>query len=234
MIRPGSACAYTRMPPTEASTSRKRFLTLGAAGAVGGVLAACGRDSKKRAAATSNKKAPARDARARDIEILNFALTLEYVEADFYDQIVGSGVVKEPTVLELARRFGETERLHVGALTFAVLGLGGKPAEKPRTAFDDVLAGGPRKVLETAAMVENLGAAAYLAQAANIHDKDILARALSIHTVEARHAAALNSLAGKGFRGGGALVGALPDGAFAKPMAMADVLKAVKPFIAKA
>ena len=168
-----------------------------------------------------------------DVAILNFALTLEYVESDFYDAVVRSGVVKDRTVLELAKRFGETERLHVGALSFAVRGLGGKPAARPKTAFEDVLAGGPRKVLETAAMVENLGAAAYLAQAANISDKQILAEALSIHTVEARHAAALNSLAGKGFRGGGALVGSLPDGAFAKPMAMDDVLRAVKPFIAR-
>jgi hypothetical protein len=215
------------MPATDAATSRKRFLTLSAAGAAGALLAACGREDKKPAAA-----APARKmgGRGRDIEIVNYALTLEYIEADFYDQVVRSGVVKDRTVLDLAKRFGE--RLHVGALSFAVAGLGGKPATKPRTAFDDVLAGGPRKVLETAAMIENLGAAAYLAQAAQIHDTQILAEALSIHTVEARHAAALNSLAGKGFRGG-RLVGSLPDGAFAKPMAMDAVLKAVKPFIAK-
>jgi rubrerythrin len=221
------------MPATDAPTSRKRFLTLGAAGGAGALLAACGRDSKKPAATAPATKMPARGTRARDIEILNYALTLEYMEADFYDQVVKSGVVTDRQVLELAKRFGETERLHVGALSFAVLGLGGKAADKPKTAFEDVLSGGPRKVLETAAMVENLGAAAYLGQAANIHDKEILARALSIHTVEARHAAALNSLAGKGFRGGGPLVGALPDGAFAKPMAMDEVLKAVKPFIAK-
>ena len=47
-------------------------------------------------------------------------------------------------------------------------------------------------MLETAAAVENLGAAAYLGQARRIQTKEILAAALSIHTVEARHAAALN------------------------------------------
>jgi rubrerythrin len=222
------------MPAPDPPTSRKHFLrtvgATGAAGAAGVLLAACGGD-KKRPAVTSGGTSN-RGARSRDIEIVNYALTLEYIEADFYDQVVRSGVVKDRTVLELAKRFGETERLHVGALSFAIRGLGGKPAAKPKTAFEHVLAGGPRKVLEVAAMVENLGAAAYLGQAAQIHDKQILAEALSIHTVEARHAAALNSLAGKGFRGG-ALVGSLPDGAFAKPMGMNEVLKAVRPFIAK-
>ncbi len=56
--------------------------------------------------------------------------------------------------------------------------------------------------------------------------------ALSIHTVEARHAAALNRLAGNGFAGGGALVGSIPDGPLAKPMTMSAVLRQVKPFLA--
>ena len=63
-------------------------------------------------------------------------------------------------------------------------------------------------VLTTAAEVENLGAAAYLGQAANIENPDILAAALAIHTVEARHAALLNTLIGED---------PTPDGAFAVP-----------------
>ena len=78
-------------------------------------------------------------------------------------------------------------------------------------------------VLETAATVENLGAAAYLGQAGRIESKDILAAALSIHCVEARHAAALNRLVGKSI---------VPDGAFAKPASMDEVLPKVKPFLA--
>jgi len=73
-----------------------------------------------------------------------------------------------------------------------------------------------------AATVENLGASAYLGQAGNIQSKEVLAAALSIHTVEARHAAALNSLTGRP---------PTPDGAFAKPATMAQVLPQVKPFI---
>jgi len=71
--------------------------------------------------------------------------------------------------------------------------------------------------------VENLGASAYLGQAGNIKSKEILAAALSIHTIEARHAAVFNTLL---------KMSPTPDGAFAKPTSMSQVLAAVKPFIA--
>ena len=74
-----------------------------------------------------------------------------------------------------------------------------------------------------AATVENLGAAAYLGQAPNIQSKEILAAALSIHTIEARHAATLNTLL---------KLSPTPNGAFGAPASMATVLAAVKPFIA--
>jgi rubrerythrin len=219
----------------EDESSRKHFLramgAAGAAGAAGVLLAACGGDDDKQPAAAT--KAMPNASNGGDIEILNYALTLEYLEADFYDQVVRSGVVKDRKVADLAKRIGEAEQAHVGALEVAVRGLGGKTATKPKTAFEDVLAGGPKKVLEAAAMVENLGAA-YLGQAGRLQDKKILAAALSIHSVEARHAAAINALVGNDFKGSGPLVGSLPDGAFAKPMAMDKVLEAVQPFIAKA
>jgi Ferritin-like domain len=86
-----------------------------------------------------------------------------------------------------------------------------------------VIEGGEKKVLETAAVVENLGAAAYLGQAPRITSREVLAAALAIHTVEGRHAAALNTVVGKTI---------VPDGAFAKPASMAQVLPQVKPFLA--
>jgi hypothetical protein len=87
-----------------------------------------------------------------------------------------------------------------------------------------VFAAGPQEVLQTGATLANLGAAAYLGQTNRIQDRNVLASVLAIHSVEGRHAAATNRLAGRGFSlGTGGLEGALPDGAFAEPMTMQDV-----------
>ena len=224
-------------------SSRKRFFKmLGGAGAVsafGVVLAACGDDddesSSSGGASTtdSSESGNAGDRNAGDLKILNYALTLEFLEADFYDKVINSGLVTDKATVALAKKFGSTEQEHVEALTATIKKLGGKPVMAPVTKFEPTLDKGLKAVLETAATVENLGAAAYLGQAGAIKSKEVLAAALSIHTVEARHAAALNILAGRGFGDGkGGLEGALPDGPFAKPMDMAAVNEAVKPFLA--
>jgi rubrerythrin len=95
----------------------------------------------------------------------------------------------------------------------------GTPAKKPVAKFPLTSA---TDVTKLAAAVENLGAAAYLGQAANIKSKEILAAALAIHTVEARHAAVLNLTL---------KLNPTPDGGFGKPMSMQQVLAVVKPFI---
>jgi rubrerythrin len=216
-------------------SSRKRFFKmLGGAGAVSAatvVLAACGNDEDK-AAATPPSASEVKDNNDSDLKVLNYALTLEFLEADFYKQVIASGLVKDAKVASIAKKFGQSEQEHVEALTATIKKLGGKPVEAPKTKFQPTLDKGLTAVLETAATVENLGAAAYLGQAGNIKSKEVLAAALAIHSVEARHAAALNILVGRGFGGKGGLEGALPDGAFAKPMSEAAVLKAVKPFLA--
>jgi rubrerythrin len=219
-------------------SDRKRFFKmLGGAGAVSAfslALAACGDDDKKTSAASPAPTATAgADANKSDLEILNYALTLEFLEAEFYDGVIASGLVKDPKVVSIAKKFGSTEQEHVDALTATIKKLGGKPVAKPKTNFGPTLDKGLKAVLEAAADVENLGAAAYLGQAGNIKNKEVLAAALAIHSVEARHAAALNILVGRGFgNGNGGLKGALPDGAFGKPMDMKSVLAAVKPFLA--
>jgi hypothetical protein len=223
---------------TEDPSSRKRFLKTmgggGAAAALGILIAACGGDDKASsgagATAASTTSTSAGDTKG-DIAIVNYALTLEYLEAQFYADVIASGVIKDPAIGSVAKKFGETEQQHVDALIATVKQLGGTPAAKPKASFQSVIDGGPKMILETAATVENLGAAAYLGQAGRIKSKEILAAALSIHSVEARHAAALNAVVGRGFMGSDPLSGSIPDGAFAKPMAMADVLKAVKPFL---
>ena len=153
-----------------------------------------------------------------DIGILNYALTLEYLETAFYADVVKSGLFKGADLATI-RKFGAEEAEHVEALTAAVKQLGGKPAPEPKAEFPLKNA---KSVLELAGTVENLGAAAYLGQAANIQSPEVLASALAIHSVEGRHAAALNTLLGESIT---------PDGAFAKPADVQTVLKSVEPFL---
>ncbi len=214
--------------------SRKRFMQMvggaGAATAFAALVAGCGSGSKD-----DKSKIGANDPATQgssDLAIVQYALLLELIEADFYKKVIASGEVKDPKLAELAKRIGENEQEHVDALSGTVKQLGSPAVEKPKTKFDQVLAGGEAKILATAAMIENVGASAYLGQADKIMGEDILNAALAIHTVEARHAAALNDLAGNGVRGSGEFVGSVPDGAFAKPKSMDEVMKLVKPFIA--
>ena len=212
--------------------SRKRFLRMvggGAAGAFAVLLAACGQS--KQLPVKPEPKEQGSPEGTGDLGILNFALTLEHLEADFYDQAVGSGELRGEA-RELVRAIRENEHEHVETITETVRRMGGKPAEKPKTTFDDVIAAGEPKILETGALLENTGVAAYLGQADKIEDKEVLAAALAIHTVEARQAAALNEVAGHAFMGDHPLVGSIPEGAFAKPMDSEAVLSKVKPFMA--
>lgn len=223
---------------------RKRFLKMagrkmgGAAAATGlaAFIAACGSSSSSSsssaasgapgsggttasaggAATTSSMSSSSTG--TSDLDIVNYALTLEYLETQFYADVVKSGLFKGKT-LSVLKSFGAEEAQHVVALHKTAMSMG-KPAAKPMGKF-------PLKdaasVTKLAATVENLGAAAYLGQAPAIQSKDVLAAALSIHSIEARHAATLNTLLKHS---------PTPDGAFAKPMSMAQVLAVVKPFIA--
>ena len=65
-----------------------------------------------------------------DVDILNFALTLEYLETDFY-RSKGTMVGLSGQARSLAKSFGEEEAAHVAALTKAIKSLGGKPVKKP-------------------------------------------------------------------------------------------------------
>jgi rubrerythrin len=213
--------------------SRRKFLAVGGSTtAVAAFLAACGDDSGTTTTTSTMGSGGGASETAEfgkgDIGILNYALTLEYLETAFYADVVKSGLFKGAD-LETIRKFGREEAEHVEALTAAVKQLGGKPAPEPKAEFPLKNA---KSVLELAGTVENLGAAAYLGQAGRITSKEVLAAALAIHTVEARHAAALNQLVGRGFMGGSALEGSIPDGAFAKAMTMDQVLAQVKPFLA--
>jgi len=215
-------------------SSRKRFLRgLGGTGAFGLLLAACGEAEEELQPGGARSRGPQRtdtsEEGGSDLEIVNFALTLEYLEADFYEQALDSGLLTGE-LRELAAAFGETERAHVEALE-AVASQLGEPVDPPRTDFSRFLAG-EEALLMALAQVENVGAAAYLGAAPSIRDRELLASALSIHSVEARHAAALNQLIGRSFVGDAPLTGSVPDGAFASPMTMQEVLDQIQPFLA--
>jgi hypothetical protein len=210
-------------------SDRKRFLKMaGSAGAASFgafVLAACGSSKKSTtastaaASATTTGSTSASSGNAGDVSILNYALTLEYLETEFYAKVIAAGLFSG-AVGSLLKEFGAQEQSHVTALKAAVTQLGGTPAAQPEGKFPITTAA---KVAELAYTVENLGASAYLGQAANIQSPQVLASALAIHTVEARHAATLGTLVKKSVT---------PDGAFAKPADMSTVLAAVKPFLA--
>jgi rubrerythrin len=217
---------------------RKRFLKMagkrmGAGAAATGLaafIAACGSSSKSSTASTAQAAAPSSSASSSttssataaassgDLAIVNYALTLEYLESQFYAKVISSGLFKG-TVLSVIKTFGDEEDQHVVALKKVAMSLG-TPAAMPTGKFPIKSA---TQVATLAATVENLGAAAYLGQAPLIKSKEILAAALSIHSIEARHAATLNLLTKKN---------PTPNGAFGSPATMQQVLAAVKPFIA--
>jgi hypothetical protein len=153
-----------------------------------------------------------------DLDILNFALTLEYLETDFY-KVKGSAVGLSGEAKTLAKSFGDEEAEHVSALTKAITSSGGKPAKKPTFSFPVT---NQASFLKLAYVLENTGVGAYNGAGPSLTNKALLAAAGSIVQVEARHAAAIALLTGAKIT---------PNGAFDKPLSTATVLKAVKPLI---
>jgi Ferritin-like domain len=153
-----------------------------------------------------------------DVGILNFALTLEYLESAFYREAKkrarASGDLKA-----LIETIARDEDEHVGALTETIKKLGGKPVAEPKFDFPYSGTGG---FLELAQTFEDTGVSAYNGAAPQIKSPEVLEAAGSIVQVEARHAAAI----------------ALQNNAEPSPLAFdpalseAKVLKAVEPFIA--
>jgi rubrerythrin len=146
-----------------------------------------------------------------DLDILNFALTLEYLETVFYKhkarEVGLSGEAKA-----LAATFAHEEQLHVDALTKAITSLGGKPVKKPTFVFPVT---DESSFLKLAYVLENTGVGAYNGAGPSLQNKSLLAAAGSIVQVEARHAAAIGLLAGQPVT---------PDGGFDKPLSKSQVL----------
>ena len=134
-----------------------------------------------------------------DIDILNYALTLEYIERSFYNQAIAAG--HRPADADgLFMEIAENEDAHVELLRAAIIGPDednplGIPVEFDDEDFvfdgflDDAVS-----VATLAQGLEDTGVRAYKGQAAAIESKAILTVALQIHSVEARHAAAIRRL----------------------------------------
>jgi hypothetical protein len=153
---------------------RKRFLKMaGSAGAASFgafVLAACGSSSSSStssstsATAASTAATTASSSSTGDLGILNYALTLEYLETEFYNKVVAAKLFTGATG-ELVKTFAQQEQEHVDAIKATIVKLGGKPTAKPSGKFP---VSDANRVAQLAYTVENLGAAAYLGQAARI------------------------------------------------------------------
>jgi hypothetical protein len=158
--------------------SRSDFLRTVAVGG-GGLLAALALPSRAGAAVTT------------DVGILNYALTLEYLQASFYTEAERLDALGKKAA-SAARRVGAVERAHVKALSDA---LGKAAVKRPRFNFRESTEVQPQ-FLKTAVAFEDLAVAAYKAQAPRIKSKGYLAAAVAIHSVEARHAAWMRRLFG--------------------------------------
>ncbi len=156
-----------------------------------------------------------------DVDVLNYALTLEHLEAAFYQQAgdyeftedgFGNSITDNLTII------GEHETAHVDTLTAVITDLGGEPVEAAEYDFGVTDA---ESYLATAAAVENLGVQAYDGAAASIESVDLLLAAGGIVAVEARHAAYLNLV-----------IGDSPfPAAVETPLSPDEVLEAATPFI---
>jgi rubrerythrin len=132
----------------------------------------------------------AADAASSDTAILNYALSLEELQAAFYSEVERIGSLSGPLATQ-ARVVGGHERAHVRALRDV---LGSRAAKRAHFDFRGATEDAER-FRRTAVAFEDLAVGAYKAQAPRVRDAKLLASVLAIHSVEARHAAWIRRLA---------------------------------------
>jgi hypothetical protein len=160
-----------------------------------------------------------------DIDVLNYALTLEHLEYAFYRDGIGlfsfGADSRGQSIDTNLAAIRDHEGAHVETLTSVITDLGGEPVAEATYDFGDAYSD-PTAFLATAAALENTGVSAYDGAGQFISDPELLTAAGSIVAVEARHASYLNLLTGQ-----------IPfPAAFETPLTMDEVLETAGPFIA--
>jgi hypothetical protein len=199
---------------TRLSFLKKAGLAGGAAMSGGALLSAIAAPS---ALAASGKGRPPASFGKGDIGILNYALTLEYLEAAFYNGATAANLPLSAQGAAFLKITTADENAHVAFLKKA---LGSKAAKSPKFNFGSANTSAAT-FLKTSYVLENTGVHAYSGQALNIKNPAYVAAALSILTIEARHA----SVAGLLIEPEGTQT---PNGPFDTPLTAAAVLAAVK------
>ncbi|WP_237560393.1 ferritin-like domain-containing protein [Halolamina rubra] len=235
----GDTMTDTNDPQTtatdESSASRRGFLTRSAL--AGGALLALGGGAGVALAdehvPTEAPEAAFDDVDGTDVDVLNYALSLEHLERALYaagfetfdeeafleaDALSAFDEATRETVYGFVGTMAEHETQHVSVLGQAVELLGGEPAAPAEYNFEFETVG---EFLSLATVIENTGVAAYAGAAPFVESPDLLSVALSIHSVEARHAAVLNWLTG---------ASPFPD-AFDAASSQSEVMDAVSQFI---
>ena len=175
------------------------------------------------AAGTSllTSKAFAQSGGGGDADIFNFALTLEYLEREFYQRALDAGVLSG-AALSVVTALRDHEAAHVDAITAALQGAGATPVDKPQFTFPPDAFSSQASVLQLAATFEPVGVGAYLGAGPMIQSPDLLEAAGTIAGVEGDHVVAVNNLVG---------VSPPANTAFAQALTMDQVLEAVAPFL---
>ncbi len=127
--------------------------------------------------------------------ILNYALTLEYLEAEFYQKGVSGNLLGDDK--KYIEPIANHEQAHVQLLTQTIQKLGGQAAKKPTFKFPQGTFSDKAKFLSTASTLEETGVKAYQGQITMIKDKALLGAAASIAGVESRHAAVIADILNK-------------------------------------
>jgi hypothetical protein len=169
------------------------------------------------AMASGNGRPPASFGKG-DIGVLNYALTLEYLEAAFYNGATAAKLALNSQAAAFLKVVTKDENAHVAFLKKA---LGSRAAKEPKFDFKGANTN-VETFMKTAAVLENTGVHAYSGQALNIKSAAYVKAAISILTIEARHASViglLNDPTGESIA---------PNGPFDTPLPAAKVLAAVK------